>query len=195
MPARRRRTIAATCCSRSDGHLASKLPRQKERWPRYERASSQSLRRPAFEETLPRNHGFSMRDDCATGSIGKCTKPAELLGCAGGCTGSCTRTCAGSCTCAPLLTSVCAPGAPVLAPLVPSCTPLLTPHHASGLGLGIGYCHCASGRCDGEGSNFSEKRKSPSTGDRFRFDDFTHGQNSACGECPCGCSSKVAVLI
>jgi hypothetical protein len=182
MRGRRSGTTAATCCSRSDGHLASKLRRQKEHWSRYERASSQSLRRPAFEETLPRNHGFSMRDDCATGSIDKCTKPAELFGraggCTGSCTGSCTCTCAGSCTCAPLFTSVCAPSAPVLAPLVPSCTPFLTPHHASGLGLGIGYRQCASGCCDGEGSNFSEKRKSPSTGDRFRFDDFTHGQNS-----------------
>jgi hypothetical protein len=68
--------------------------------------------------------------------------------------------------------------APRLTSLVPSCAPLLTPLHANGLSLSIGYRQCGSGCGDGEGSNFSEERKSHSTGDRFRFDDFTHGQNS-----------------
>jgi len=183
MPARRNETIAATCCSQFDGSLAWKSPRQRKRWSRCARASSRGLTRPSFEETHARNHGFRMRDDCATGSISEFAEPVELLGCAGRCSctrsGSCTCTCAGSCTCAPLFTSVCAPSAPVLAPLVPSCTPILAPLHASGLGLGIGYCQCGSGCCDGEGSSLSEKRKSRSTRDRFRFDDFTHGQNSA----------------
>ena len=48
-----------------------------------ERASSQGLRRPSLEETHPRNHGFSRRDNNATGSIVSVAEPAELLGCAG----------------------------------------------------------------------------------------------------------------
>jgi hypothetical protein len=69
--------------------------------------------------------------------------------------------------------------ATIIAPLVPSFAPILTPLHAEGLGLGIGYCQCGRGCCSGKGSNFSEKGKSASTGDRFRFADFTHDQNSA----------------
>jgi hypothetical protein len=88
---------------------------------------------------------------------------------------------AGSCTCAPHLTSLVPSHAPRLASLVPSCAPLLTPVHANGLGLGIGNRQCCGGCCDGEGSNFSEKRERPSTGDRFRFDDFAHGQTPRMG--------------
>jgi hypothetical protein len=97
----------------------------------------------------------------ATASISDFAEPMELLlFLPGACADSCTCTCARSCTCAPLLTS-----------LVPLCTPILPPFHADGLGLGIGrrQCdsQCGSGCCDGGGGNFSEKRKSPSTGDRF----------------------------
>src|ERR1700740_2843334 len=85
---------------------------------------------------------------------------------------------AGSCTCAPHLTSLVASCAPRLTSLVPSCAPLLTALYANGLSLSIRNRQYDSGCCGGEGSNFSEERKSHSTGDRFRFDDFTHGQNS-----------------
>ena len=200
MPVRRNKTIAATCCSQFDGSLAWKSPRQRKRWSRCARASSRGLTRPSFEETHARNHGFRMRDDCATGSISEFAEPVELLGCAGRCSctrsGSCTCTCAGSCTCAPLFTSVCAPSAPVLAPLVPSCTPLLTPRHASGLCLGIRSSQCRGGRCHCESSRFSEKRKGTSTRDSFCFDDFAHGQRLlGGGECPRGCDFKVPRLI
>ena len=104
--------------------------------------------------------------------------------------------CGSRCTCAPLLTSICAPSAPILAPLVPSCTPLLTPRHASGLSLGIRSSQCSGGRCDCESSRFSEKRKGTSTRDSFCFDDFAHGQRLlGGGECPCGCDFKVPRLI
>jgi len=138
-------------------------------------------------------------------------EPAELLFLPGTCAGSCT--CTGSCTCAPLHTPLVPCCAPLHTPLVPCCAPLqtplvpcCTPLHASGrshsgrsrsgLSLSIRYRQCGSGCCDGEGSNFSEKGKSHSAGDRFRFDDFIHGQNSTGpGECLCGCNSKVPVLI
>jgi hypothetical protein len=111
-------------------------------------------------------------------------EPVELLGHAG------------SCTCAPHLTSLVPSCAPRLTPLVPSRAPLLTPLHANGLGLGIGTRQCCGGCCDGEGGNFSEKGKSPSTGDRLRFDDFVHGQDSTeAGECPSGCRFQMPVLI
>ena len=63
MPVRRNKTIAATCCSQSDGSLAWKSPRQRKRWSRCARALSRGLRRPFFEETHARNHGFRRRDD------------------------------------------------------------------------------------------------------------------------------------
>jgi hypothetical protein len=59
---------------------------------------------------------------------------------------------------------------------VPSCAPFLTPLHANGLSLSIRNHWCYGGYRDAEGGNFSEKRERPSTGDRFRFDDFAHGQ-------------------
>jgi hypothetical protein len=120
---------------------------------------------------------------------------------AGSCAGTRSRTCTPLLTsfvpsCAPLLTSLVPSCAPLLASLMPSCAPLLTPFHANGLGLGIGTRQCGSGCCDGEGSNFSEKRESLSTRDRFRFDDFTHGRNSTeTGECIRGRHSKVPLLI
>jgi hypothetical protein len=104
------------------------------------------------------------------GSISGFAEPVELFGRAG----RCTCTCAGSCTCAPFLTSFRAPHAPVLASLVPSRAPVLTPDHASGLGLSIGNRQGGNGCEDRKGCDFSEKRKSPSTGNRS--DDFTHGQ-------------------
>jgi hypothetical protein len=138
--------------------------------------------------------GFSSRGGCATGSVSDVAGPVELLSCAGSCTRACS--CTGSCTRAPLLTSFCAPRAPLVTSLVPSRTPLLTPLHANGLGLGIGTRQCCGGCCDGEGGNFSEKGKSPSTGDRLRFDDFVHGQDSTeAVECPCGCQFQMPVLI
>jgi hypothetical protein len=97
---------------------------------------------------------------------------------------------------APLLTPHVAVCTSRLTPLVAAYTSLVTPLHANGLGLGIGHRQYSSGCCEGEGSNFSEKRKSLSTGDRFRLDNFTHGQNSqGSGERLCVCSSKVPVLI
>jgi len=117
----------------------------------------------------------------------------KLFGSAGG------RSCTGArrCTGTPLLTSIRAPGAPLIAPLVPSCAPILTPRHASGLSLGIrSYHQCRGGRCHCEGSRFSEKRTGTSTRDSFCFDDFAHGQRLLRGgECPCGCDFKVPRLI
>ena len=67
----------------------------------------------------------------------------------------------------------------ILAPLVPSCTPLLTPRHASGLCLGIRSSQCRGGRCHCESSRFSEKRKGASTRDSFCFDDFALAKGSS----------------
>jgi hypothetical protein len=128
--------------------------------------------------------------------ISDLAEPAELLGCAGRRACTCICTGAGSRTCAPFLTPFVSSRAPVFTSLVPPRTPFLTPFHANGLGLRIGNGQCGSGCCDGEGSSFSEKRKSSSTGDRFRFDDFTHDQDSmVVGERPCGCQSSAPLLI
>ena len=86
---------------------------------------------------------------------------------------------------------------PHVARAVLRAAPLLTPLHAIGLGLGIGSRQCCGGCCAGEGGNFSEERKSASMGDRFRFDDFTHGQHSmeAGDAAYADANSKVPVLI
>jgi hypothetical protein len=77
---------------------------------------------------------------------------------------------------------------------VPSCTPLLTPHHAGSLGLSVGYRQGRSGYGGGERNTFSENRKSLSTGDRFRIENLTHGQNLRNGLVDAYAHSTPAVL-
>jgi hypothetical protein len=122
-----------------------------------------------------------MRDCCATGSNSEFTAPVELLLLPGTCTGSRTCISAGSCARAPLI-----------APLVPSFTPILTLLHAGSLGLGIGYCQCGSGCCDGEGSSFSERALRREIASDLLISLMV---TTPPGECPRGCNSKVTALI
>jgi hypothetical protein len=85
---------------------------------------------------------------------------------------------AGGCARASLLTSRVPSCAPILTSCVSSRAPLLAPRHANGLSLGIRTRQSDRGCGDGKGSDFSEKRKSPSAGNRFQFDEFIHGQVS-----------------
>jgi len=99
----------------------------------------------------------------------------------------------GNRTCTPMLASFVAACSSCLTALVPSSTSLVTSLHANGLSFYIRSDQRSGGCCDCESSRFSEKRKGTSTGDRFCFDDFAHGQRLlGAGEGPCGCHSKGA---
>jgi len=158
--------------------------------------SDTTLSEAAQVAKLRRRHDrvVSSRGNCPTASTTDFAEPVELLLLPGSHAGSCAGT--RGRTRAPVLTSLVPSCTPLLASLMPSCAPLLTPLHANGLGLGIGNRQRGSGCCNGEASTLCEKRESLSTRDRFRFDDFTHGQNSTVtGERIRGRHSKVPVLI
>ena len=63
---------------------------------------------------------------------------------------------------------------PFLTSLRASCPPLVTPLHATGLGLSLRRRQYHSGCCEAECSRPPHKRKSLSTRDRFRSDGFAH---------------------
>jgi hypothetical protein len=96
-----------------------------------------------------------------------------------------------------MLASFVATRSSLLTAFVSPVTPLLTPRHANGLSFSIRNYQCSRGWCrDCEDGRFSEKRKGASTRDHFWFDDFAHGQGLlGAGEGPCGCYSKVILLI
>ena len=111
-------------------------------------------RRPPFRLARWRRNAFA--------------QPVELLSCAGSCT------CVGICTCAAHLTSIVPSVAPHLASLVPPCASLLTPLHAHGLSLSIGYRQYRRSRREAERSRQSHQRESLSARDHFRLDDCIH---------------------
>jgi hypothetical protein len=90
--------------------------------------------------------------------------PAELLGCACGY------------TCAPLRTPLVPSDAACLTSFVSSFAPLVTPLHAKGLRLSIGYRQYRRSRREAERRRQSHQGKGLSTRDDFRRGDCTHGK-------------------
>jgi hypothetical protein len=79
---------------------------------------------------------------------------------------------------APLITPFVASCAPLITPFVASCAPLMTPLHPARLGLNIRHCQQRGWHCEGKRGRYSQKGKSRSARNQFRFEFFSHVSTS-----------------